>query len=371
MRMHDSPTSIDEIADSIYRISTYTDDIPGGFTFNQFLVAGEDPLLFHTGPRQLFPSVSATVERLMPVERLRWISFGHWEADESGAINSWLDASNQAEVAVGILGAMISGADQCDRPPLAPLDDGHVLDLGGKRMRWIDTPHVPHGWDAGLWFEETTNTLFCGDLFTAGGKATVLTQDDIVGPALAAEDLFQFTCLTPRTAPTIRRLAALQPTTLALMHGPSFTGDSAAALRDLADSYQTRLHEALDASQRPRKDDEEYPTGSHPQPMSGDGHRARRPGPRHPTGPSALGGSGECGLVVQPGPAGRGRAHRRWPPVARRRPKPTTTAAAARVETITSADVRWCGHGCQTASACGGDASRMGTLWRIGSRAGR
>jgi flavorubredoxin len=246
--MEDMTTQVDEIAAGIYRLSTYTEAVPGGFTFNQFLVAGEEPLLFHTGLRHLFPSVSAALAKVVPLERLRWVSFGHWEADESGALNLWLEAATRAELAVGALGVMISGGDQADRPPRAPLTDGEVLDLGGKRMRWIDTPHVPHGWDAGVWYEETTNTLLCGDLLTAAGPATALIEGDIVGPALATEDMFGATCLTPLTAPTIHRLAELAPTTLGIMHGPSYSGDGATALQALADYYEARLQKALGGS---------------------------------------------------------------------------------------------------------------------------
>jgi flavorubredoxin len=248
--VENAQTRVDEIADGIYRISTYTDAVPGGFTFNQFLVSGDDALLFHTGLRGLFPTVSAVVAKVVPLERLRWISFGHWEADESGALNLWLAAAAQAELAVGTLGVLISGSDQADRPPRSPLADGEVLDLGGKRMNWIDTPHVPHGWDAGVWYEETTNTLLCGDLFTSVGPARPLTENDVVGPALLAEDRFHATCLTPLTAPTIRRLAEFAPTTLGIMHGPAYSGDGGTALRALADHYEARMNKTLD-QQRP------------------------------------------------------------------------------------------------------------------------
>ena len=237
-------TKVNEIADGVYRLSTLTDAVPGGFTFNQFLVRGEQPLLFHAGLRGLFPSVSGAVATVMPVEQLRWISFGHWEADESGAMNLWLEAAPRAEVAVGTIGTMLSGNDQADRPPRS-LAQGEVLDLGGKRVRWIDTPHVPHGWDAGLLFEETTGTLLCGDLFTHAGDGPATTDGDIVGPAAALEDMMSATSLTPRTAPVIRGLADLRPNTLGLMHGSSFTGDCAAALRALADDYDVRLQKAI------------------------------------------------------------------------------------------------------------------------------
>lgn len=236
-------TTVTEVADRVFRLSTLTDAVPGGFTFNQFLIGGDQPLLFHTGPKGLFGTVSEAVETVVPVGTLRWISFGHWEADESGALNDWLTAAPHAELAVGSIGTMLSGNDQAMRPPRS-LSDGEVLDLGGKRVHWIDTPHVPHGWDAGLMFEETTGTLLCGDLFTQAGD-TPITAGDIVGPAVALENMMRATSLTPSTAPTIRRLAELQPSTLALMHGPSFSGDGASALLDLAGDYHARLEKEL------------------------------------------------------------------------------------------------------------------------------
>jgi flavorubredoxin len=241
-------TQVDEIAAGVYRLSTFTDAVAGGFTFNQFLVTGDDALLFHTGPRMMFPLVSAAVAKVLPVERLRYVSFGHWEADESGALNDWLQAAPHAEVAVGTLGTLISGTDQAIRPPRPPLADGEVLDLGGKRLRWIDTPHVPHGWDAGIFFEETTATLLCGDLGSQTGPVPALTENDVVGPASAAEDMFGATCLTPMTAPTIRRLAGLAPRTLGIMHGASFAGDGAAALEALADDYDRRFQASVTAA---------------------------------------------------------------------------------------------------------------------------
>ena len=158
-------TDVHEISSGIYRLSTYVADAaPGGFTFNQFLVDADEPLLFHTGPRRMFPLVSQAIERIMPLARLRWITFGHVESDECGAMNAFLAAAPRAEVAHGALGCMVSLDDLCDRPP-RPLADGEVIDLGGRRMRHIDTPHVPHGWEARVLFEETTGTLLCGDLF--------------------------------------------------------------------------------------------------------------------------------------------------------------------------------------------------------------
>jgi flavorubredoxin len=233
-------TTTFEIADDVFRFSTYVPE--ADFTFNQFLVRADEPLLFHTGPRRMFPLVAGAMASVMPVEKLRWITFGHVEADECGAMNDWLAAAPQATVAHTALGCMVSVDDLADRPP-RPLASGEVIDLGGKRVRHLATPHVPHGWDAGLLFEETTGTLFCGDLFTATGAHVPLTSDDIVGPAAAAEDIFLATCLTSATAPTIASLADLAPQRLALMHGPSFEGDAVDALVSLAGVYRDR-HDA-------------------------------------------------------------------------------------------------------------------------------
>lgn len=234
-------TTLTEIAPDTYRISTYVD--PPGLVFNQFLVTGEEPLLFHTGPRALFPTIAETLGTVLPVDQLRWITFGHLEADECGSMNQWLAAAPHAQVAHGLLGCSVSVNDMADRPP-RPLADGEVIDIGGHRLRRIETPHVPHGWDAGLYFDDTTSTLLCGDLFTALGTGPAITDAELVGPALAAEDLFQATCLTPATAATIRSLADLAPTTLALMHGPSYHGDCVSALTDLAAAYDERRQAA-------------------------------------------------------------------------------------------------------------------------------
>jgi flavorubredoxin len=231
-------TTTAEIADGIHRITTFIAD--ANLPFNQYLVVADEPLIFHAGHRQLFPLVSEAVGRIVPVETLRWVTFGHYESDESGAMNEWLAAAPNAEVAHGATGVLVSLMDAADRPPRI-LGDGEVLDLGGKKVRSIDTPHVPHGWDAGLLFEETTGTLFVGDLFTAVGESAVTTDDDIVGPAIETEGIFHATSLTPSTAPTIRKLAGMDAATLALMHGPAFTGDTGAALGALADAYEDML----------------------------------------------------------------------------------------------------------------------------------
>jgi len=237
-------TKTHEIADGIFRFSTLVPDItPDGFTFNQFLIRAEEPLLFHTGPRGMYPLIAEAVSKVVPIAEVRWITFGHIEADECGSMNQWLAAAPRSEVAHGAIGVMVSLNDLADRPPRA-LQDGEVLDLGGRRVRHIDTPHVPHAWEARLLFEETTRTLLCGDLFTHTGDGPAVTTGDIVGPAKAAEEMFRASCLTPTTGATIRSLAVLGPQTLALMHGASFNGDAPQALRDLADLYDGWLREA-------------------------------------------------------------------------------------------------------------------------------
>ena len=239
-------TKISEIAEGIYRLSTYVPEIapPAGFTFNQFLVLGDEPLMFHTGLRKMFPSVREALSRIIAPERLRWIAYGHFEADECGAMNEWLAVAPQAQAAHGATGVMVSLNDFADRAPRI-LADGEAIDLGGKWVRFIDTPHTPHGWDAGVLYEETTGTLMCGDLFTQLGDGPALTRGDVVGPAIAGEDLFNYSGLNPGMGATIRRLAALGPRTLALMHGPSFAGDGAAALSALADEYDRRVRASL------------------------------------------------------------------------------------------------------------------------------
>ena len=230
--------TVDEITEGIYRISTFVPEVgPEGFTFNQFLLDADEPLLFHTGHRSMFPLVAEAVGTVTPVEGLRWITFGHVESDECGSMNEWLTAAPGSQVAHGMLGCLVSLNEMCDRPP-RPLAEGEVIDLGGKRVRQISTPHVPHGWEAQVLFEETTGTLLCGDLFSHVGKAPALTTDDVVEPARAAEELFHATCLAPSTGDTLRALGDLEPTTLAIMHGSSFQGDGRQALYDLATYYE-------------------------------------------------------------------------------------------------------------------------------------
>jgi len=228
-------TKVAEIAAGVYRLSTWVAQVapPHGFTFNQFLIDADEPMLFHCGQRQLFPLVSEAAGRVMPLDRLQWISFGHVEADECGSMNQWLAAAPRAQVVHGQLGCEVSLQDLADRPP-RPLAQGETLDLGGKRMRWISTPHVPHGWEAGAFYEETGETLFCGDLLSHVGDGPALTTSDVAGPAIVAEQAFGAMTMAPATAAILETLAALAPARLAIMHGSSFEGDGSEALRALA-----------------------------------------------------------------------------------------------------------------------------------------
>jgi flavorubredoxin len=237
-------TKVDQIADRIYRISTCIPDIaPGGFTFNQFLIDAEEPLLYHTGMRQLCPLVREAVDRVLPVESLRWIAFAHLEADECGAVNDFLDVAPNAQVAHGALGVMLSLNDHCVRPP-RPLEDGEAIELGGaslaRRVIEIPTPHVPHNWESHMFYEQETGTLFCGDLLTQLGDGAPVRTDDIVEDAIVAEDLFHQTSLGAAVPATYRRLAELNPKRLAVMHGSSYEGDCATLLRTMADVYEQR-----------------------------------------------------------------------------------------------------------------------------------
>jgi flavorubredoxin len=238
-------THVDQIADRIYRISTCIPEVaPGGFTFNQFLVDAEEPLLYHTGMRGLFPLIREAIETVMPVERLRWIAFAHVEADECGAVNEFLAVAPQAQVAHGALGCMVSLDDQLSRPP-RPMADGEVLDIGGaalsRRVVELTTPHVPHNWESHMFFEQETGTLFSGDLVTQIGDGPAITSDDLVDAAIAAEEIFHQTSIGPAVPAAYRRLADLNPQRLAVMHGSSYEGDCAALLRTMADVYENRF----------------------------------------------------------------------------------------------------------------------------------
>lgn len=236
---------VDQIADRIYRLSTFVPEAaPGGFTFNQFLIDAPEPLLFHTGPRALFETIRAGIEQVLPVERLRWISFGHVEADECGAMNLFLEAAPQAQVVHGQLACLVSLNDMCDRPPRG-LADGEVLELGegssGYRVVELTLPHVPHNWESHLLFEQKTGTLFSGDVCSQPGDGPAITDTDVIDAAVAAEELFHQTSIGPAIPAAFRRLADLNPTTVAVMHGSSYNGDCPAMLRTLADVFEQRF----------------------------------------------------------------------------------------------------------------------------------
>ena len=231
-----SGTSIDEIAEGIYRIHTPV-DIPGGggFSFNQYLVVDDEPLLFHTGLRRIFPYVQEAVASVLPIERLRYIGFSHFESDECGALNQFLAAAPRAEPLCGKIAAMVSVNDFADRPARV-LADGEALSLGRHRVRWFDTPHLPHAWECGFLHEEATSTLLCGDLFTQPGKDNPpVTEADILGPSEALRSHLDYYAHAANTRALFERLAQTRPTTLACMHGSAWRGDGAALLRALAD----------------------------------------------------------------------------------------------------------------------------------------
>ena len=236
-----SGTNVTEVADGVYRISTPV-TLPGdagGFTFNQFLIVDDEPLLFHTGPRRMFPLVREAVASVMPVERLRHVAFSHVEADECGSLNDWLAAASDSRPACSRVAAMVSVDDMADRPARA-LADGEILDLGRHRLRWLDTPHLPHGWDCGLMLDEHTRTLFCGDLFTQGGdRHPAVTRSDILSPSESFRRAMDYFAHAPETGALLEKLAATAPKTLACMHGSTWEGDGAALLRALAAALAT------------------------------------------------------------------------------------------------------------------------------------
>ena len=231
-----SGTNVHEVADGIYRINTPV-TLPGGvgqFSFNQYLVLDDEPLLFHTGLRALFPVVSEAIRALMPIEKLRYVAFSHFESDECGTLNPFLAVAPRAEPVCGQVAAMVSVNDYADRAPRA-LADGEELSLGRHRLRWFDTPHMPHGWECGLMIDMTTRTFLCGDLFTQGGAGEVaLTESDILGPSEAFRAPMDYFAHAPKTGEILERLAREQPTTMACMHGSAWKGDGAELLRELA-----------------------------------------------------------------------------------------------------------------------------------------
>ena len=233
----DSGTTIDEIASGIFRISTPVppEAMPGGFTFNQYLITDESPLLYHTGPRKMFPLVSEAIASVIPLGSLRYIGFSHYEADECGALNDFLDVAPESEPLCSNIAKMVSVDDIANRPAVG-LADGEELSLGKHVVQWTDTPHFPHGWECGHLFEKTTQTLFCGDLFTQGGhEHPPLTKEDILGPSEAMRHEMDYFSHTRNVGELAEKLALSSPRILACMHGAAWEGDGAALLRDLGD----------------------------------------------------------------------------------------------------------------------------------------
>jgi flavorubredoxin len=230
----ESRTNIAEVAEGIYRINTPV-AIPGSsFNFNQYLIVDDEPMVFHTGMRQLFPLVQEAINHVIPIAKLKYIGLSHFEADECGALNSFLAAAPQAVPVCSQIAAMVSVGDFADRAPRA-LADKEELPLGRHTVRWFDTPHMPHAWECGLLMESSTRTFFCGDLFTQGGPGDVaLTETDILGPSEAFRKPMDYFAHAPHTGAMLERLAREQPRTLACMHGSAWRGDGAAMLRALA-----------------------------------------------------------------------------------------------------------------------------------------
>jgi flavorubredoxin len=236
-----SGTTIEEIGHDLFRISTpvSADVIPGGFTFNQILLVDEEPLLFHTGPRRMFPLTLEAVRHVLPPERLRWIAFSHFEADECGALNEWLGVAPNAQPLCSRLAAMVSVSDTADRPPRG-LANGEELQIGRRTIRWLDAPHVPHTMECGYLFDVTDGNLLCGDLFAQpGNKLPALTEStsDIWEPSEAMRRGFPYAPVR-NIGMILDGLARLEPKVLACMHGSSFRGDGGALLTKLRDSLE-------------------------------------------------------------------------------------------------------------------------------------
>lgn len=233
----ESGTNVHEVADGIYRINTPVQLEGGvGFSFNQYLIVDDEPLLYHTGLRKMFPLVREAVASVLPVERLRYIAFSHVEADECGSLNEWLSVAPQSVPLCGAVGALVSVSDLADREPRA-LADGEVISLGTHSMRWLDAPHLPHAWECGFLMEENTRTLLCGDLFTQGGSdLPPITESDILGPSEAFRHGMDYFSHTTNARALLEKLASTEPTTLACMHGSAWRGDGAKLLRALAEA---------------------------------------------------------------------------------------------------------------------------------------
>jgi flavorubredoxin len=230
-------TTVNEIAPDFYRISTYIPEAE--LQFNQFLIDDDEPVLFHTGMKVLFPLVREAVATVIDPSTIRWISFSHFEADECGSLNEWLQIAPNAKAACSVVGAMVSINDFAIRPA-KEMNDGEVLNTGKYRFRYLSTPHVPHCWEAGLLFEETKGTLLSSDLFHQCGDVEASTESDVIERArktlidYQAGPLANYMPYTKHTDGVMQRLAELKPQTIAPMHGSTYVGDGEKALKDLA-----------------------------------------------------------------------------------------------------------------------------------------
>ncbi len=238
---------IDEVAAGIYRICTPLDVIPGGFTFNSYLIDDDEPVLFHTGWRKMFPVTLEAVEKVMPIQKLRWVGGSHFEGDEFGALNDLLTAAPDATPFGAEIGVLTSLDDFASRPARG-LKDGEELSIGGRRLRWLNTPHVPHGWDCGILFDESTKTLLCGDLFTQpGSNPPPVTESEVLTASEGMRAMMDYYAHATSTTAILERLAGLDPTLLACQHGSAYRGDGAALLRELAATIETKSEPVMSA----------------------------------------------------------------------------------------------------------------------------
>jgi flavorubredoxin len=229
-------TRIDEIEDGIFRIHTPIREFPGGFSFNQYLVIDEEPLLFHTGPRRMFPVVKEAIAHVRPVSDLRWIAFSHYESDECGSLNEFLAEATNARPLCSQVAAMVSVNDVADREARA-MSDGERITIGRRTLTWLDTPHVPHGWECGFLADVESQVLFCGDLFTQpGAEHDPVTEGDILSPSEAFRMQMDYFAHAKSTRAMLEKIAKINPRTLACMHGAAWRGDGAKLLGNLADA---------------------------------------------------------------------------------------------------------------------------------------
>ena len=243
--IQEAGTRVDEVAAGIYRISTRLDVIPGGFTFNSYLITDDEPLLFNTGYRKLFPITLEAIRKVMPAEKLRWIGGSHFEGDEFGALNEFLATATEATPFGAEIGVLTSLNDFADRPARG-FGDGEEFSIGSRRMKWLYTPHVPHGWDCGILFDLSTQTLLCGDLFTQpGANMPPVTESEVLTASEGMRGMMDYYAHATSTSAILERLANLHPSMLACQHGSAYRGDGAALLRELAATIERGERQAV------------------------------------------------------------------------------------------------------------------------------